>query len=282
MMRPRAALRVLAGLGVADLLLLLWPGIGDTVRLGGHVATVVAGYGVTSRVRPLGMRVAIAGMAGPLGLLAAHALAWRRRLRLASAAEPPAPQWSEAPATAARMLDGRFTPPTPDMLGSLATVLRHGDIAARRHALEAVVRSFEPGLSTLILQALSDPDQGIRALAAAASARVARNLAQRRAALEARMAKGEPQAERALAVLLADHARDNVLLSDAQRAAMRREALALVQARPPAAERNALLRRLLMETAWDAGDYDLIDQLHGGRADAPHAWSGWWGSRTPA
>jgi hypothetical protein len=87
------------------------------------------------------------------------------------------------------------------------------------------VTSFEPRLSPLIATALTDKDQTIRALAAAAAAQISYNLAQRREELAARIAlKNQVNDKFALFVLLADHGCHNVLLSGPQRARLRQEA----------------------------------------------------------
>ncbi len=152
--------------------------------------------------------------------------------------------------TVARMLDGRVLHADAHALHSLVTVMRHGQVAERRRALETVVRSFEPSLSPLIALALTDGDQTIRALAAAASARVVQNLATGRAALES---AGGPERDAALAAMLADHARGNVLLSDTQRAHLRAEALGLIGDDP--------LDPTRIEALWAAGDYAAIDAI---------------------
>lgn len=118
----------------------------------------------------------------------------------------------------ARMLDERICFPAADRIESLVTVLRHGRLIARRKALETTIRSFEPRLSPLIATALTDKDQTIRALAAAAAAQVSYNLTQRRADLEARIGPGEnPDDSYTLAMLLSDHGCHNVLFSQSQR-----------------------------------------------------------------
>ncbi|WP_176591040.1 hypothetical protein [Sphingobium sp. EM0848] len=117
-----------------------------------------------------------------------------------------------------RILDERVRYPDCDEVGSLATVLCHGDLPARYKALETVVTSFEPRLSPLIVMALSDEDQTIRALAAAAAAQVSYNLAQQSGELQARIAPSQNLDDRyALAMLLADHGCFNQLLPQSQR-----------------------------------------------------------------
>lgn len=118
----------------------------------------------------------------------------------------------------ARILDERVRFPEADQIESLMTTLQHGSLSPRRRALEITVRSFEPRLSPLIATALTDKDQTIRALAAAAAAQVSYNFAQRRTELEARIALNEKQEDSyVLAMFLADHGCHNMLLSQSQR-----------------------------------------------------------------
>jgi len=218
-----------------------------------------------------GFAAAMLGMMGPLGLLVA--------LPLARFVRPAAHRTDDemfGPVTGrsaqrgarlavARMLDGRVHHATPDTLSSLVTIMRHGAVAERRRALETVVRSFEPTLSPLIALALTDSDQTIRALAAAASARVAGNLVLARARLSARVADGgDPDAVTNLARLLGDHARSDVLLSDSQRLHLREDAVATMAAAGSggADDQHADMRDALMiEAFWAAGDYDAIDWM---------------------
>ncbi|AEG48515.1 hypothetical protein Sphch_0821 [Sphingobium chlorophenolicum L-1] len=124
-----------------------------------------------------------------------------------------------------RILDERVRYPESDEIGSLATMLRHGNLQARYRALETAVISFEPRLSLLIVMALSDEDQTIRALAAAAAAQVSYNLAQQRSELQARIAPAQHLEDRyALAMLLADHGCFNQLLPQGQRLRLCQEA----------------------------------------------------------
>ncbi|MEG8022830.1 hypothetical protein [Sphingomonas aerolata] len=218
-----------------------------------------------------GFAAAMFGVMGPLGLLVA--------LPLARSVKPAAHRSDDemfgpvagrsaqrgARLAVARMLDGRVHHATPDTLSSLVTIMRHGAVAERRRALETVVRSFEPALSPLIALALTDSDQTIRALAAAASARVAENLVLARARLSARVADGgDPDAATNLARLLGDHARSDVLLSDSQRLHLREDAVATMAATGSggADDRHADTRDALMiEAFWAAGDYDAIDWM---------------------
>lgn len=270
------AILVLCALGLADLALLFATAFPDGVRLFGHLALSLVGYAASWKIRPIGLRVAVAGVLGPVGLIVAQGLAWRRRLQLPAPVDRDESAGLALPATAARMLDGRIHTPPPESIGPFSTVLAHGDVAARRHALEAVVRSFRPTLSPLIVQALADPDQTIRALAAAAAARVIGNLTEHRTALTVRSQQGDVEAKDALVVLLADHARGNALLSDAQRRAMRQEALVLLASQPMTVVRSRRYEALLAESAWDAGDFATLDALATrAPSHAPHP-LGWW------
>ncbi|WP_313806478.1 hypothetical protein [Sphingobium sp.] len=124
-----------------------------------------------------------------------------------------------------RILDDRVRYPDSDEIGSLATMLRYGNLQARYRALETAVTSFEPRLSPLIVMALSDEDQTIRALAAAAAVQVSYNLAQQRSELQARIAPAQNLDDRyALAMLLADHGCFNQLLPQGQRLRLCQEA----------------------------------------------------------
>ena len=217
-----------------------------------------------------GFAPAMLGVLGPLGLLAALPLARIFRPSVQRSDDemfgPVAGHSTQRGArlAVARMLDGRVHHATPDTLSSLVTIMRHGAVAERRRALETVVRSFEPALSPLIALALTDGDQTIRALAAAASARVAENLVLARARLSARVADGvDPDAATSLAKLLADHARSDVLLSDSQRLHLREDAVATmagVISRGADDPRSATRDALTMEALWAAGDYDAIDR----------------------
>lgn len=130
----------------------------------------------------------------------------------------------------ARILDERIRYPEVDEIGSLAGMLRHGSLQSRYKALETVVTSFEPRLSPLIIIALSDEDQTIRALAAAAAAQISYNLTQQRQELEAKIAPSQNMDDRyALAILLTDHGCHNQLLPHAQRMRLCQEAAAQVR-----------------------------------------------------
>ncbi|MEH3099449.1 hypothetical protein [Sphingomonas adhaesiva] len=227
----------------------------------GHVVLTLAALAIWLTGGRIGVAPAVIGMLGPAALLACCLLFPGTRIlprrRDDAPDETPAPRRQRS-AAVARLLDGRVRHAAPDMLGSLATVMRHGEVAARRTALETVVRSFEPALSPLVALALTDEDQTIRALAAAAAARIVHNLTESRATMERRVAAGDAGAAPRLAALLADHARANVLLSTAQRQHLREAALALH--RDP---------RTAMEAAWAARDYDAIDRLS---ADQPESW----------
>ncbi|MEP9400200.1 hypothetical protein [Sphingomonas sp. VNH70] len=241
------ALPLLALLDLA----VLAPGGPGTLPL--HALFAALGYALWLRERRgIALLPAVMGVGGPAALLLGSAIAARLPRRTARPLPLPEAEsrrdWRRQGArlAAARMLDGRVLHADVDTLHSLVTVMRHGHVVERRRALETVVRSFRPALSPLIAQALTDGDQTIRALAAAASARVVQNLALARAALTA---KGD---RAALAELLADHARANVLLSDSQRAHLLADALALGDAASDA---------MRIEAAWGAGDYAAVDAL---------------------
>lgn len=214
---------------------------------------------------------AMLGVLGPLGLLVALPIGRLSRLTTKRSDDemfgPVAGRSAQRGArlAVARMLDGRVHHAAPDTLNSLVTIMRHGSVAERRRALETVVRSFEPALSPLIALALTDGDQTIRALAAAASARVAENLVLARARLSARVADGtDPDAAMTLAKLLGDHARSDVLLSDSQRLHLREDAVAtMVAAVPPRTDdpRSGTRDALMMEALWAAGDYAAMDRM---------------------
>ena len=250
--------------------------------LGAHALLSASGYAMWLRGgRPIGFSTAMLGIFGPALVLVT--LPFGRRSPKRKMVEDDAVFGAQDRSAAqrgaglavARMLDGRVHHAPAETLGSLVTVMRHGDISARRRALETVVRSFEPSLSPLIALALTDGDQTIRALAAAASARVAHNLALARECTR----DGDP-AE--LAALLADHARADVLLSDSQRTHLREDAVALVPASDVAHDAMAI------EALWAAGDYSAIDRLAGPVASADQGrreavtMAAWWRTEVTA
>lgn len=250
--------RAVVALAVADLVILgCAPFAPGAPLLVGHAAcSIVALFLRLRDGRALRFSAVVGGMIAPAAMLLGE---WASRTLPDDDRNPaPLPEpvvrtgraQRGAGLTVARMLDGRVLYPEPDTLHSLVTIMRHGRVAERRRALETVVRSFEPALSPLIALALTDGDQTIRALAAAASARVVQNLATGRAALEAATGPGR---DAALAAMLADHARGNVLLSDTQRANLRDDALGLVGDDPLDATR--------IEALWAAGDYAAIDAI---------------------
>ena len=254
-------------LAVADAaaLALSWPG---AVALHLSATLIAAGWWLW-RGRP-SAAPAILAVLGPVGLLAGMALS----RTAGTSRRPPVgddePERAPVRTTAARLLDGRVRHAAPEALGSLVAIMRHADVPTRRRALETVVRSFEPALSPLVAMALTDPDQTIRALAAAASARIVANFGATRTSLEARVAAGEADARARLGALLADHARANVLFSDPQRATLRQEAAALSD--DPGVR---------AATLWAAGDYAALDALvvavpPGGTDDALAPIRGWW------
>ncbi|KQM65518.1 hypothetical protein ASE75_04445 [Sphingomonas sp. Leaf17] len=289
----------LAALVILDLAML---GVGQTGAVG--PGWLLAGHAVLSAIAyarwlrhgtAIGLAPAILGALGPVGLLVG-VLAHRPSASAAKTVDEDEAVFGPMPArhrhrgamlAVARMLDGRVHHGEPETAHSLVTMMRHGDVGDRRRALETVVRSFQPALSPLVALALTDSDQTIRALAAAASARVVQNLALSRAAIEARVAAGtDPEAHDALATLLADHARANVLLSDSQRAHLRADAVAIRMADGDTEQDD-----VLVEAMWAAGDYAAIDRLALADADADAdpgttrttaAGLGWWRSELAA
>lgn len=271
----------LAILDMAWIIAAMASGLGVAVTLAGHMFWVASGYAIWLRSDLRGGgAAAMLGLAGPIGLLAG---AWLGRVadRLrahhaaASTPEPVTGRTSVrrqgAALAMARLLDGRIHYPPSEELDSLVTILRHGPVATRRRALETVVRGFEPGLSPLVVQMLDDPDQTIRALAAAAAARIGQNLVEQRAALEARIAAGDGHAADTLGRLIAEHGSANLLLSETQRQHLRDDAVALMTA----SGRSADAVRLSIEAAWAAGDYAMIDRLTA-TAEANDAMARWW------
>ncbi len=240
--------------------------------LAAHAVVSACGFGMWLRSgAATGFAAAMLGVLGPLGLLVALPIGRLSRISRQRSDDDmfgPVSRGSAqrgARLAVARMLDGRVHHATPDTLSSLVTIMRHGAVAERRRALETVVRSFEPALSPLIALALTDSDQTIRALAAAASARVAENLVLSRTRLSARVADAaDPEAAASLAALLADHARSDVLLSDSQRLHLREDAVATMVAASPCEagdSRSATRDTLMIEALWAAGDYDAIDRM---------------------
>ena len=288
-MSGRSASRPVAGLILLALADLALPvacasfGLATGSALAGHAVLTMLGFVLCLRNHgSTGFATAVLGVLGPIGILATLPLARVSPAlpqRSADATFGPRARHSAhrgAGLQVARMLDGRVHHATPDTVSSLVTIMRHGDVAARRRALETVVRSFEPALSPLIALALTDGDQTIRALAAAASARVAENLVLARARLTARIADGsDPEATTTLAALLADHARADVLLSDSQRMHLREDAVALMQAAEPA---DRIVR---IEALWAAGDYAAIDRIVQAEA-GDEAMAAWWRAEAAA
>jgi len=270
---------VLLPLAVGDALLLpahLVLGVDVGWVMAVHSALTMAGLAAWLRRDAAGgFASAMLGVLGPIGLLAALPLGRLSRAGVPRASDElfgrvsPRMARRGARLAVARLLDGRIRHATPETLGSLVTIMRHGNVAARRRALETVVRSFEPALSPLIALALTDRDQTIRALAAAASARVVENLASARERLSARIALAAEgpdgtDAAQTLARLLADHARADVLLSDSQRIHLREDAVATIAAGTADLGGTADARdrqTMLLETFWANGDYAAIDTM---------------------
>ena len=249
----------LAAFAILDLVLLAaaaqgWAPVG--IALACHaLLTGVAVRGWLRSGERLGTAPAIAGMAGPVALLAARAFVPTRPAATTGSPTDDEPE-RRAASSGLRMLDGRVHHAAPDALGSLVTVLRFGAVHDRRRALESVVRSFRPALSPLLAIALTDRDQTIRALAAAAAARVGQKLTDARTGAEP-PAAGSEDDRPTLAALLVDHARNNVLLSDSQRHHLLDDALALLDGDAS----DGLRRQTRIEAHWAAGDYEAVDTL---------------------
>lgn len=247
-----------------------------------HAALTIGGFAAWLRGGgTIGFAPVILGLLGPVAILLAapvgRPFARRRHVDVELPfADPGQVGRTGADLEVARMLDGRVLHAEPETLYSLVTIMRHGDVATRRQALETVVRSFQPALSPLIALALTDTDQTIRALAAAAAARVGQNLTLARTALETH-AIDDPEASATLAALLADHARGDVLLSDAQRAHLRDDAVAILHATPGEGDETTLL-----EALWAAGDYAAIDRLAGSMTGGTHPVAAWWRTESHA
>lgn len=264
----------LALLTMVDLALLA-----GAMRLDFHPGIVMAGHvsltllAVTLAMRwPATRRVAaMVGMAiGPLGVIGGVALssirltALRHRAtgddattadRTATSALLSAPALapaSGAGAMVARLLDGRVRHPDPDSLGSLITILRHGDVDARRGALEAAVRNFDPRLSPVVARALTDEDQTIRALAAAAASRIAQRLAEERADHARARLSGDAVGAGQVGAALWDHSRFDILLSDTQRDQIARDVCG------DDAARQAVMT---LNDRWKAHDFAAIDRI---------------------
>lgn len=228
-MTRRASIAAIAGLAAVDLGWLAFAAMQGQFAAGFgivHALATIAALTLLARQRrlyaqPGGSVLWIAAAVGPAGLLAAMlampALAsLEGRLQLSGPA--PAEDDAKPSVSLARIRDARIVPPEPVRLGSLMNAMRHGDVADRQAAIETAVRSFEPRLSPVILRALVDRDQTIRALAASASTRILHQLSSRRARLERGVADHDDADSRlALAAFLAEHGHDNALVSQAQR-----------------------------------------------------------------
>lgn len=111
----------------------------------------------------------------------------------------------------------------PDGLVSFHRLLRHGHHAERQAVVGAVVRGFDVRLAPLILRALGDRDQSVRAQAAAAATEITRQVLTRRE----RLRRATDRRERL--ELLAEHGTSNLLLSETMRQDMLREAVQLMR-----------------------------------------------------
>ena len=127
-------------------------------------------------------------------------------------------------------------------LQSLHRYLRHGSHAQRQGVVSATVRSFDVSLTPVVLRAMGDEDQAVRAQAAAAATEITRKLVNGRLALE------EAGDNAGLARLLANHAQRNVLLSEVMRTQFRDTAVTLLrEEEEPDAEARLLLASVLFD-----------------------------------
>jgi hypothetical protein len=212
------------------------------IFVGVHLFTTLAAIGVIVGKRrsfdgPDAVSALIACSLGPGGCLIFLLFAgltgrWRGRRRVVfddgdDVAEKEDVGAAHLGATEA-LLEGRLSLVTAAKVGSLISVLRYGDVNDRMRAVEIAVRSFEPRLSPIVAAALLDPDQTIRALAAAASTQIAKNCDRTRARLERRLrqagATGDPAD---LILFLNSHGTHNVLLSQTTRLQMLADADAM-------------------------------------------------------
>ncbi|MES2272188.1 MAG: hypothetical protein V4533_15010 [Pseudomonadota bacterium] len=165
-----------------------------------------------------------------------------------------------ARAMVARFLDGRVRHPHANDLGSLITILRHGPVDHRRAALETAVRSYDPRLSSVIAKTLTDEDQTIRALAAAATNRLSQRLAEERLAFAKAVAIKDAATIARLEPSLLDYSRFDILLSDTQRHQIATDVA-------NADETNGGALHQALEAHWAAKDWAAIDALSGLVAD---------------
>lgn len=168
-----------------------------------------------------GVLLPLGATVGPCGIVLLAVLRpWSASAVLRERRRPDKAGQALAQTVAARLLEHRIRFPESERVQSLRTIIRHGDLNERCKALETAVRSFEPRLSCLVAAALSDPDQTVRALAAATSAQVSANVMERVAQAEA-----EPPATLAgqydFALFLFENGCNNVLLSHSQRVKLR-------------------------------------------------------------
>lgn len=154
-----------------------------------------------------------------------------------------------------QLLDGRLYHPAPQSMGSLVTMIRFGSVPERIAALSNVVRNFDARLAEIVVHALNDPDQTVRALAAATAAQVTQTVAIDRDRLKSASSRARLEA----AARLSLHAHHNTLLSDSLRAAITHEICTI----PEATGRliQAMLRPLDVENEWREQDFAAIDQI---------------------
>jgi hypothetical protein len=197
-----------------------------------HVAVTVVALAIclhqmirTRSLDPIGLVIGASfGPAGMLTLALVKPWQWfSGRPRKGAREKPkkdeaPGERTDDTTSIMARTLDDRVSYPEPDQIGSLVSTLRYGDRESRHKALQAVVRSFEPQLSPLIAVALTDKDQTLRAIAAAASAQINYEVGQRYLEMEEKVSRSASIEDTLPLVLsVASHGSHNVLLPQSQR-----------------------------------------------------------------
>lgn len=287
------------GLGAAALHVGVSPGL----ALIGHLllsCCAILSWWRSGRARRFSPVLAMA--LGPIGVLigmvAPAVGAWTYRFRLGDRhdsvekgpiAQPRRP--SQTPgAMVARLLDGRVRHPDPDSLGSLMGVLRHGNIDERRGALEATVRNFDPRLSSIVAKALTDHDQTIRALAAAAASRIAQKLAEERLAFMDAATVGDRTILDRLGPILWDHSQFDLLLSATQRNQIARDVIGVADSAAPDARNDIAIERhmiIALNDSWAKQDFAAVDRICGAAAqdavlkDAPlQSAARWWAQQS--
>lgn len=281
-----------------------WAGRGGAIAhgLATFLAIVVVAVRARHRRPPYVLSMVGASAFGPVAMLIAFAVARARVEAMRAGGATPArmshltlmPPRGSGRRLVDRIAEDQVALPTSAMLGSLHDMLRYGDIAGRQSAIATVVTNFEPRLSSIIARALTDPEQSVRAQAAAAATEITASLHKTRKA----MAQGDDP--RSFAAYLVEQGRHNVLLSDGMRRQLLEQAASLL--RPLADDgtsaqvhyaavlsdlgRGADARRMLephvdwdtgaeavlllyIETLYRDGRYDMLDAVAGRLLNRP-------------